>query len=148
MIFCAAFGAASPIARPSAAFTCRRPKFRKNICALSIRIAMFIIFKSPALAARRPRKSRDLWAFANWFSSSSSMMSHFSLSSGLVYTKLGPKSFWVATAPFDARRPGLRHPNHVGSSWGIGPWTAKSAEEQHCRPSQLTRGECMHIQRA
>jgi hypothetical protein len=46
------FGApANPIANsPSAAVACRKPKFRKNICTLSIKITRFMIFKSPALS--------------------------------------------------------------------------------------------------
>src|SRR5208282_469015 len=45
-----ALGPASSMAKwPSAAFRCRTPKLRKNIRALPIRIARFIIFKSSAL---------------------------------------------------------------------------------------------------
>ena len=45
------FGApANPIANsPRAAVALRRPKLRKNICTLLIRIIRFMIFKSPAL---------------------------------------------------------------------------------------------------
>jgi hypothetical protein len=73
------------------------------------------------LSVRAACKSRDLWPFANCFSSSSSMMSHFSLASVLVYTKLGPKGFRVVPAPFDARHPGLRRPNRAGSILGNRP---------------------------
>jgi hypothetical protein len=107
-----ALGPASSIAKwPSAAFTCRRPKLRNNICTLLIRITRFIIFKPPTLpdlvwprfpsAFGWPRKSRDLWAFANWFLSPSSMMSHSSHRRSLYIQNSDQKAFSIATAPFD-----------------------------------------------
>jgi len=98
---------ANPIANsPSAAVACRKPKFRKNICTLSIRITRFMIFKSPALsdlvsvtsplASERSRKSRLLWPFANQPSSLSSMVTFIFLPLVLVYTRLRPHQ-WVAS---------------------------------------------------
>jgi hypothetical protein len=45
--------ASSLVKSPKAAVARRRPKFRKNICALSMNVIRFMIFKSPA----RPQSS-------------------------------------------------------------------------------------------
>jgi len=53
-----------------------------------------------------------------------------SLSSVLVDTKLGPKSFWVATAPDARRHPQATSPESRHRFSGISLWVAKSGEER------------------
>src|ERR1700688_1985363 len=56
-------------------------------------VAFTSIWVSASMTSELTRKSRLLWPFANWPSSSVSMMSFIILPLILVYTRCGPKQF-------------------------------------------------------